>query len=873
MTGTRLRRVLKMPVGELRFRAGEAARTQVERAHHALRAPRWNRRDLVRILSPETIGPELRASVGAGRWNDAGVQLRSRLWNRPSRFFLDPHQAAALSSAIRTRWPAAASHAQQQGDALLSGRYDLLGYAGLSFTGPDRGTNWHLDPVSGRSAPRRFWRDVPFLAPGSGDHKVIWELNRHQYFLRLGRAHWLTGDRRYAERIVEDIQKWLEANPPLDGVNWSSMLELGFRSLSWVTALHLLLGAPAGDRRDAESPHADDAWLVDLLIGVDRQLQHVERHLSRYFSPNTHLTGEALALYVTGVALPELRHSRRWMNTGRAILLEQIERQINRDGGHVELSTCYHRYTTDFYALALMTAEVAGDAPATDAFAGALRRLASYLGAFTRPDGVVPAIGDDDGGQLWPWRGRDPLDVRDALELARTLTAPAEPPMMEETVWLAWSVRPALRDVMAAPGAHHEEPGVAPGAWFHQDADRIQDGEVHVRHFADSGYVAARTRGGDHLVFDVGPHGFLNGGHAHADALAVTLALRGRPFLVDPGTPTYTMDPEWRRRLRESSRHNTVTIGQRSSAVPLGAFQWRTRATARLDGATTNPMFLVAEGSHDGYLPGVHRRVIVYAAATGWLVLDDLWQTEATAVADVYWHFSPEWQVHRHDATTVSAVSRSGDRAWMAHDAASTQMHCGGDRLGWYSPRYGALLPACSAQMRIDAPCTRPFATVIGVGAFATAPRVESQRLGDAAVVVRVHDERGTSLTVLQPGAVPRRHLVETDGVTTDARLFQLRTEGSRCSVSIAEATRVSGAALPFAIEADAPVRDLYISVDEGVARYWSRSPAEAIRVNWRAGAVLRVVQPNAAVAFGAAPAHAATPPSSTTRIETAIGA
>jgi hypothetical protein len=31
-----------------------------------------------------------------------------------------------------------------------------------------------------------------------GDHKVIWELNRHQHWLMLGRAFWLTGEAKYA---------------------------------------------------------------------------------------------------------------------------------------------------------------------------------------------------------------------------------------------------------------------------------------------------------------------------------------------------------------------------------------------------------------------------------------------------------------------------------------------------------------------------------------------------------------------------------------------------------------------------------------------------------------------------------------------------
>ena len=94
-------------------------------------------------------------------------------------------------------------------------------------------------------------------------------------------------------------------------------------------------------------------WTVDLLLGLDRQLTLVEQNLSRYFSPNTHLLGEALALYVVGRALPELRRAAKWEQLGRTVLVEQIARQIHADGGHAELSTHYHRYTLDFYLLAL----------------------------------------------------------------------------------------------------------------------------------------------------------------------------------------------------------------------------------------------------------------------------------------------------------------------------------------------------------------------------------------------------------------------------------------------------------------------------------------------------------------------------------------
>ena len=71
---------------------------------------------------------------------------------------------------------------------------------------------------------------------------------------------------------------------------------------------------------------------------------------------------------------------------------------------------------------------------------------------------------------------------------------------------------------------------------------------------------------GDHLVVDAGPHGYENGGHAHADALSMTFTVRGVPLLIDPGTGSYTADPAARDHFRSSQLHNTVVVDGRSQS-------------------------------------------------------------------------------------------------------------------------------------------------------------------------------------------------------------------------------------------------------------------------------------------------------------------
>ncbi len=521
----------------------------------------------------------------------------------------------------------------------------------------------------------------------------------------MGRALWLTRDARYSRRIVAELDGWLAANPPLVGINWASMLEIGLRAISWTWGLHFLLGI--GDRGsgigefaapDSRSPIPDprSPWLVDMLVALDRQLTHVEQNLSVYFSPNTHLTGEALALYVVGLALPELAASRRWAATGRRILLEEIDRQIHADGGHAERSTHYHRYTLDFYLMALLTAQRGRDADAVSRFTDAVTRLAAFARTMADDAGRLPLIGDDDGGMLWPFAGRECQDVRDSLALAAVL--------LDRPDLAPWGVPEEVFWVAGRTAIERAPRGETPHA-----------GSFSSRLLNDTGYVVARDSAGSHAVFDAGRHGYLNGGHAHADALAMTLTLAGRSLLIDPGTSTYTMDPRLRDRLRSSMSHNTVTIDGRSQAIPRGPFHWRTRADANLHASHLHSGFDWVEASHDGYAPVRHRRTLLRATDSGWLMVDEI-LGEGDHDASAHWHFDPGWMVRADAPGRLRATHIEGDEAWLLHDTGDAWLVHGDEEsgLGWYAPAYGTLIPTWTA--RITRQAAAPFAMVTWIG-------------------------------------------------------------------------------------------------------------------------------------------------------------
>ena len=140
------------------------------------------------------------------------------------------------------------------------------------------------------------------------------------------------------------LTEWLDNNPTGQGINWTSSLEGAYRLISWSWAWPLL------------ADYATPAELARLRQAMKDHALYVERYPSHYFSPNTHLTGEALALVYAGAILGV----DRWVDFGARILNSECARQIHPDGVYFEQSTTYQRYTIEIYLHFMLLADQLG---------------------------------------------------------------------------------------------------------------------------------------------------------------------------------------------------------------------------------------------------------------------------------------------------------------------------------------------------------------------------------------------------------------------------------------------------------------------------------------------------------------------------------
>ena len=411
---------------------------------------------------------------------------------------------------------------------------------------------WRRDYQRGIETGLRYFRLIPYLdAARAGDHKVIWELNRHQHLIVLAQAHLATGETRYLDEIRAQLESWIAGNPFHRGINWASALEVAFRALSWIWVYQM-----AGWKLDR-------AFRVRWLHTLYLHGCHLANNLSFYFSPNNHLVGEALALHALGRFFAGTSCAGRWEHVGARVMEEQMERQIRADGSSFEQSTYYQVYLYDMFRL-----HAAWGRPGAE-YLWKLERMADFLNTIAGQSGCVPVLGDDDGGRL---------------------------------------------------------------TFGH----RFRTVNPESRLFPDAG-LAVMACDDVHAIVDVGSFGALNAGHSHSDTLSIIVRWGADEILIDPGTYTYTGDPEWRDWFRSSAAHNTIRIDGRDQGIMDGPFRWKTKPSVRILTWKTNSEsdVLEAECSYAGF---THQRRVEFQKPHSFLIHDCIEGSPGEHDIEQFWH-------------------------------------------------------------------------------------------------------------------------------------------------------------------------------------------------------------------------------------------
>lgn len=559
-------------------------------------------------------------------------------------------------------------------DQLLAGEWKMLGVVRTDLVRPD----WFYDPVTGRRAPadRYAFRINQRSEADTGNVKQIWELSRLQHLTLLSAAWFLSHQDAYARRAAEQLQSWMQENPFLSGVNWTSGIEIGIRliSLTWIRRLL------------ADWPEVAGCFEGNEL--AVRQIRWHQRYLasfrSRGTSANNHAIAEAAGQLVASCAFPWFPASDQWRRRSARLLEHHLVRNTFPSGIGRELASDYQCFVAELGLLAAVEAAAAGHPVSQVAW----QRLCAMVdsGAALLDERLrAPRQGDGDEGRAL---------LLDAPEANRwpSLLALGESLFGRPDWWPAVTPYASNAVIAAMPGARRavtDRPAQRP--W----------------QFSDAGTTLLRTTNDREPEIwcrcDGGPHGFLKiAAHAHADALSVEVRYGGVDVLADPGTYCYHGEPAWRSYFRSTIAHNTVELAGRSQSSEGGPFLWLRHANATEIDVRDIGDAAEWTAEHDGYLsldpPARHRRCVRLDRASRTVdVVDEI--GGGSYAVRLAFHLGPDIQAEFDGSCAVllwPGASAPGSARLELPRQLRWSLHRGeaDPILGWYSTGLGRRTPA-----------------------------------------------------------------------------------------------------------------------------------------------------------------------------------
>ena len=570
------------------------------------------------------------AWIGLGRHSEARAASCAAAWLtavRAQPSLIAPDGLQRFREWVREH-PAWRSRLEDQVVGLAAGRFEIFDTSAVFSLSA---LPWDRDWRFNHKWEPGYFREYDFYADEKAtpyDVKWPWELSRLAGVTPLIEHAVLDGGRRSSDLARELVTDWGRRNPIAGSVNWMPM-EASVRGVALALGAQMLAADPA------TTPDGIAPW-------VGLAMQHgefVARTVEWTDVNNNHYLANLVALVVLGAMLESVHApARRWRRFGETRLWREIMVQFLSDGVNYEMATGYHRLTTELCLLALLTAERAGR-PAPTAVRDRLAAAVRYTAAHTRPDGWVPAVGDNDSARVLTFDRRHTRDPGELVAFGATMLGVPIHGALPESAAPVWLL-----------GATH--------------ATALTPREDRLLGFPVGGVYIVRDQG-NYLFTDLGDVGLRGrGGHGHNDALGFELQIGGEAVFIDPGVPCYTGDLSRHRTARATGSHNVLRIDGQEQAPILGTWRIGNDAAPTVVRCETDGRDVVITGEHRGYVrlpdPVIHRRTWRFDPAVGRLGLQDEVECRGVHQAERFLHLAPDTRVELAQGVATLRLSRGG---------------------------------------------------------------------------------------------------------------------------------------------------------------------------------------------------------------------
>ena len=503
----------------------------------------------------------------------------------------EPFFYEAGNGLQETLRPFGSEDLRQEADEILDGKIRLFGGPPVPLGNPP---DWGKIPLTSDSLSLdKHWTEYE---PEKGkDLRLLWEPARFGWAFTLCRAYQFTGDPRYAAGVFDLLSSWLDSNQPNSGPHWISGQESALRILALINMWYAL----------AEPLETSPMRARDILIALAVHAERIPPTLSYARAQrNNHLLTEAVGLYSVGLLMPWYERSTEWKRLGRRWLVRALEDQIFEDGGYIQYSTNYQRLALSAGLWAARLAEIHGE-PLPGSSLDALRKMTEFLLSLTDPqNGTLPNWGHNDGSNILPLSSCQHGDYRPVLQAAgRAFTgAPAfgPGPWDEMSVWLGLPAE-GKADIRRSNKSDFPHAGIY-----------LVQGETSWSALRCVRY-AARP--------------------AHSDQLHLDLWWNHDNIAHDAGTYLYAASPPWETAFAGALAHNSLVADGREVMDRAGKFLWLNWSNARFLGRwqAEDGSVQTMAAEHPMRNGVTHRRSVVHAGGSLWVVMDELLGRGATS--------------------------------------------------------------------------------------------------------------------------------------------------------------------------------------------------------------------------------------------------
>ncbi|WP_291864845.1 alginate lyase family protein [Maribacter sp.] len=445
--------------------------------------------------------------------------------------------------------------------------------------------DWDMEKTN---IPYQFKGEIDWTVIPNGDEEWCYMLNRHKFWIDLGRAYLLTRNEKYAKKFVKQVTHWIDSNPLKDDLKhftWRR-IEAGIRCENWIKAFEYI----------KNSKHVTPEFLEKFLTSLYEHGEYINSSFNNFSQTSNWGVLEFHGLFNVAHFLTEFKVAKQWQKEALDKLTTCVKLQILPDGTQWEQSPMYHNEVFHCYMNVNLLAQ-RKNIKLPEIIIQKTKDMAYANVKWQKPNYHQPLLGDSDDTDL-----RGLLTLASSLYNDSVLKSRAFEQLDYETLFITGIKNKDIYNNMTS-----ESPSFL--STYQQSS-----GDFYMR----TSWEQDATYTSFHLKK-------LGCGHGHDNLLHFTIFANNRDYLIDGGRYSY-VDDKWREFFKSNISHNTLGVDDMPNTVYKDS--WTNTFEARSNAIFTESTktYDYAEAENTAYKRLEHpvsmKRRLLFLKPNIWLVFD-----------------------------------------------------------------------------------------------------------------------------------------------------------------------------------------------------------------------------------------------------------